>query len=149
MDVTPASDESSSSMVEDCCRDEENCVLNEVDSVKVADDGRVLFRNEESGPYVEGGEDMSLEIEDEVATRTSELELLERELEVMTSASEMAFDKQHSLDFYADQLNEKLQAKRQNLLKLESQCMWARGGSFDFCFFVLSCSWDHGFMSGY
>ncbi|MED6219791.1 hypothetical protein PIB30_039005 [Stylosanthes scabra] len=127
MDVTPTSGESSSSMVEGCCRDEENCILNEVDSVKVADDGRVSFGNEESGPHVESGEDMNAlkqkekALIDEVAARTSELELLERELEVMTSASEMAFDKERSIDFYADQLNEKLQAKRQNLLKLESE----------------------------
>ena len=56
---------------------------------------------------------------DEVTARTSELELLERELELMASAAEMAFDNQHSVDFYLDQLNEQLQAKRHYLLKLE------------------------------
>ncbi|XP_057725976.1 uncharacterized protein LOC130941471 [Arachis stenosperma] len=127
MDVTPASGESSSSMVDGCSRDEENCILNEVDSVEVPDNGRVSFGNEESGPHVKDGGDMNVlkqkekALIDDVASRISELELLEQELEVMTSVSEMAFDKQHSIDFYADQLNEQLQAKRHNLLKLESE----------------------------
>ncbi|RYR45300.1 hypothetical protein Ahy_A07g031137 [Arachis hypogaea] len=127
MDVTPASGESSSSMVDGCSRDEENCILNEVDSVEVPDNGRVSFGNEESGPHVKDGGDMNVlkqkekALIDDVASRISELELLERELEVMTSVSEMAFDKQHSVDFYANQLNEQLQAKRHNLLKLESE----------------------------
>lgn len=60
MDVTPASGESSSSMVDGCSRDEENCILNEVDSVEVPDNGRVSFGNEESGPHVKDGGDMNV-----------------------------------------------------------------------------------------
>lgn len=57
---------------------------------------------------------------DDVTARTSELEHLERELDLMTAAAEMAFSDQHSVDFYLEQLNEQLQAKRSSLLKLES-----------------------------
>ncbi|RZB51098.1 Coiled-coil domain-containing protein 22-like isoform E [Glycine soja] len=39
----------------------------------------------------------------------------------MNETAEMAFNNQHSIDFYIDQLNEQVQAKRNYLLTLESE----------------------------
>lgn len=61
------------------------------------------------------------ELVDEVTARTSEMEHLERELELMKAAAEMAFDNQHSIDFYLDQLTEQVHAKRDYLSTLESE----------------------------
>ncbi|XP_020232846.1 coiled-coil domain-containing protein 22 isoform X3 [Cajanus cajan] len=61
------------------------------------------------------------ELIDEVTVKTSEVELLEQELELMKEAAEMAFNNQHSVDFYLEQLNEQVQAKRNYLLTLESE----------------------------
>ena len=58
---------------------------------------------------------------DEVSVRTSELAHLEQELELMNETADMAFNNQHSIDFYIDQLNEQVQAKRNYLLTLESE----------------------------
>lgn len=58
---------------------------------------------------------------DEVTVRTSEVEQLEEELELMKAAAEMAFNNQQSVDFYLDQLNEQVEAKRNHLLTLESE----------------------------
>lgn len=61
------------------------------------------------------------ELIDEVTVKTSEVELLEQELELMKEAAEMVFNNQHSVDFYLEQLNEQIQAKRSYLLTLESE----------------------------
>lgn len=49
------------------------------------------------------------------------MEHLEQELELMKAAAEMAFNNQHSVDFYIEQLNEQVQAKTNYLSTLESE----------------------------
>jgi len=39
----------------------------------------------------------------------------------MKEAAEMVFNNQHSVDFYIDQLNEQVQAKRDYLLTMQSE----------------------------
>ncbi|CAJ1963844.1 unnamed protein product [Sphenostylis stenocarpa] len=119
-------DESSSRM-EGFINNEFNCVLN----AKGLSEGQVdaeggSLGNEEN-PAHSGGGHLSVlkqkekELFDEVTVKTSVLEHLERELELMKEATEMASNNQHSVDFYIDQLNEQVQAKRNYLLNLESE----------------------------
>ncbi|XP_058762670.1 uncharacterized protein LOC131636041 [Vicia villosa] len=61
------------------------------------------------------------EIVDEVTVRTSEVEYLEQELELMKAAPEMAFDNQQSIEFYLDKLTKQVEAKRDYLSTLESE----------------------------
>lgn len=61
------------------------------------------------------------ELVDEVTIRTSEVEHLERELELMKAAAETAFDNQQSIDVYLDQLTEQVHAKRDHFSTLESE----------------------------
>jgi len=61
------------------------------------------------------------ELFDEVNVKTSVLEHLEQELELMKEAAEMVFNNQHSVEFYIDQLNEQVQAKRDCLLTMQSE----------------------------
>ncbi|PON86337.1 Coiled-coil domain-containing protein [Trema orientale] len=57
----------------------------------------------------------------EVTVNPSELEHLEGELELLKAAADMAFDDQHSVEFYLEQLKEKIEAKRNHLNELNSQ----------------------------
>ncbi|KAJ1405894.1 coiled-coil domain-containing protein [Sesbania bispinosa] len=97
--INQASIDESNSRMEGFIKEELNCVLNEKE-------------------LAEGQEK---ELINEVTVRTSEVEHLEEELELMRAAAEMAFNNQHSVDFYLDQLNEKVQAKMNYLLTLESE----------------------------
>ncbi|KAG8636912.1 coiled-coil domain-containing protein 22 isoform X2 [Manihot esculenta] len=56
----------------------------------------------------------------EVTARTSELQKLQEELEMLKDAAEMAFDDQHPIEFYVEQLN-KQDSKRCNIVELESK----------------------------
>ncbi|KAF7831257.1 coiled-coil domain-containing protein 22-like [Senna tora] len=137
--VTIDADPSSSSMAE-FSNDELTCASNEKDLSKgLTTSVRDSFGNE-GADALKGNGHMpmlkqktrieseklqnheTLMIDDENA-RTSELEHLERELDLMKAAAEMALNDQHSVDFYLEQLDEQLQAKRNSLLKLESE--WA------------------------
>ncbi|XP_061353169.1 uncharacterized protein LOC133297951 [Gastrolobium bilobum] len=125
--INQANKDESSSRVEGFIKDEVNFVLNEKELAEgQVDAGRGSFENEENPPHI-GDEHSTVlkqkekELIDEGTVRTSELEHLEQELELMKAAAEMAFDNQHSVDFYIDQLNEQLQAKRHYLLKSESE----------------------------
>ncbi|KAJ6751844.1 hypothetical protein OIU85_002277 [Salix viminalis] len=58
---------------------------------------------------------------EEVTAKTSELQHLEEELELLKAAAEMAFDDQNSFDFCFEQLKEQVDAKRCNITELKSQ----------------------------
>lgn len=117
----------SSSGIEGFIKDELNCVLNGKEFPEgQVDPGRGSFGNEGNPVHIGDGhltvlKQKEKELIHEVTVRTSELEHLERELELMKEAAEMAFNNQHSVDFYLDQLNEQVQAKRNNLSTLESE----------------------------
>lgn len=125
--INLANKDESSSRIEGFFKDELNCVLNEMDFPEgQTDAGRGSFGNEENPVHIGDGhltvlKQKEKELIDEVTVRTSELEHLEQELELTKEAAEMAFNNQHSVDFYLDQLNEQVQAKRNYLLTLESQ----------------------------
>ncbi|CAL0309737.1 unnamed protein product [Lupinus luteus] len=114
MDVTTSDDESGF-WVETFSKDD-----------RQVDAGTGSFGNEENSAHIDDGnltvlKQQEKELIDEVTVRTSELELLEQELELMTEVAEMAFNNEHSVDFYLDQLNEQIQAKRNDLLNFESE----------------------------
>lgn len=128
----------SSSSIEDFRKDELTCTSNEKDSSR----GLVAtitdaVGNEETDAYIGSNmpglkqetrieyekvqnQDKAM-IDDLIIAMTSEVEHLDQELDLTTSAAEMAFNSQHSVDSYLDQLNERLQSKRNSLLKLESE----------------------------
>lgn len=58
---------------------------------------------------------------EEVTAKTSELQHLEEELELLKVAAEMAFGDQNSIDFCVEQLKEQVDAKRCNITELKSQ----------------------------
>ncbi|KAK7301899.1 hypothetical protein RJT34_12776 [Clitoria ternatea] len=125
--INQANRDGSNSKMEGCIKDELNYVLNEKELAKgLVGVGRGSFEVEENPFHIDDGHLTDLkqkekELFDEVIVRTSELEHLEQELELMKEAAEMASNNQHSVDFYLDQLNEKVQAKRNYLLTLESE----------------------------
>lgn len=61
------------------------------------------------------------ELTSEVTAKNSGLQQLEEELELLRAAAEMSFDDEHPIDFYLEQLNEKVDAKKRNLGELESE----------------------------
>ncbi|KAL2332852.1 hypothetical protein Fmac_014065 [Flemingia macrophylla] len=127
--INQANNDKSSSRIEGFINDELNCVLNEKEFPEgQVDAGRGSFGNEENPTHIGDGHLTFLkqkiqekELIDEVTVRTSEVELLERELKLMKEAAEMAFSNQHSVDFYLGQLNEQVQAKRNSILTLKSE----------------------------
>lgn len=54
-------------------------------------------------------------------TAYSELQHLDEELELLKAAMEMVFDEQHPVEFYIEQLNDQVEAKRHKLKELESK----------------------------
>lgn len=58
---------------------------------------------------------------EEVAAKMSELQDLEEEFELLKTATEMAFDDQHPIDFYLEQLKQQVDAKKYNIVELKSQ----------------------------
>lgn len=54
-------------------------------------------------------------------TKRLEVQHLEEELELLKSVAEMAFDDQHPIDFYIEQLKEKVDSRKHHLVKLKSQ----------------------------
>jgi hypothetical protein len=61
------------------------------------------------------------ELVDEVTVWTSEVEHLEREMELMKAAAEMVLNNEQSVDFYLDQLTEQVHAKRNYPSTLDSE----------------------------
>ncbi|XP_059443174.1 uncharacterized protein LOC132175302 isoform X2 [Corylus avellana] len=57
----------------------------------------------------------------EVTVKNSGLQQLEEELELLRAAAEMSFGDEHPIDFYLEQLNEKVDVKKRNLGELESE----------------------------
>lgn len=57
----------------------------------------------------------------DVTAKPSELEHLEEELELLKVAADMAVDDQHPVEFYQEQLREKIDSKRNHLDELNSQ----------------------------
>lgn len=57
----------------------------------------------------------------EVTARTSELQKLQEEFEMLKDAAEMAFDDQHPIEFYVEQLNKQVDSKKCNIVELESK----------------------------
>lgn len=56
-----------------------------------------------------------------MTTKISEVQQLEEELELLKAAAEMAFDDQHPIDFYFEQLKEKVDFRKHNLAELKSE----------------------------
>lgn len=55
----------------------------------------------------------------EIMAKNSGLQQLEEELEMLRAAVRMAFDEEHPVEYYLEQLNEKVDAKKHNLVELE------------------------------
>ncbi|GLT79535.1 hypothetical protein SLA2020_510200 [Shorea laevis] len=60
-------------------------------------------------------------LEGELNAKTLELQLLEEELQLLKAAADMAFDQNHPIESYLEQLNEQVNAKSHNIAKLKSQ----------------------------
>ncbi|RVX14883.1 Coiled-coil domain-containing protein 22 [Vitis vinifera] len=58
---------------------------------------------------------------EEVTSKNLESQHLEEEYNLLKSAMEMEFDDQHPVDLYIEQLNERIEAGKRNLVELESQ----------------------------
>ncbi|KAK7333335.1 hypothetical protein VNO80_30103 [Phaseolus coccineus] len=130
--INQANKDESSSRMEGFIKGEFNCVLNAKElSEGQVDAGGDSLGNEENPAYNGGGnltvlKQKEKELFDEVTAKTSVLEHLERELELMKEAAEMVFNNEHSVDFYIDRLNEQVQAKRDYLLTMQSEWDAAR-----------------------
>lgn len=125
---------SSDASVSQANKDESNSVNDELNNVLnvnkldigEVDAGRGSFGIEED-PSPIGDEHLTVsqqkekELIDEVSVRSSEVEHLEQELELMKAAAEMAFNNQQSVDSYLDQLTEQILAKGNHLSTLESE----------------------------
>ncbi|GAU13513.1 hypothetical protein TSUD_128100 [Trifolium subterraneum] len=99
--------------------DELDCVLNENKLViEEVDDERGSLLGD---GHFTVSQQKEKELVDEVTVRTSEVEHLEREWELMKAAAEMALNNEQSVDFYLDQLTEQVHAKRNYLSTLDSE----------------------------
>lgn len=58
---------------------------------------------------------------EEMTSKNLESQHLEEEYNLLKSAMEMEFDDQHPVDLYIEQLNERIEAGKRNLVELESQ----------------------------
>ncbi|KAJ4830669.1 hypothetical protein Tsubulata_038780 [Turnera subulata] len=58
---------------------------------------------------------------EEMTLRTAELQHLEEQFELLKAAAEMAFDDKHSIDYYLDQLNEQIHARKCTVAEVISQ----------------------------
>lgn len=56
-----------------------------------------------------------------MTSKISEVQHLEEELELLKAAAAMAFDDQDPIDFYIEQLKEKVDSRKHNLVELKSQ----------------------------
>lgn len=56
-----------------------------------------------------------------MVAKYSNLQLLNEELQLLKTAAEMVFDGQHPVEFYIEQLNDKVEAKKHKLKELESE----------------------------
>ncbi|KAK6947118.1 Coiled-coil domain-containing protein 22 [Dillenia turbinata] len=65
--------------------------------------------------------DLEKHLEAEVTVKTSEVQQIEIEHKLLKAAAEMALDNQHTIDFYIQQLNEQLDARKQKVANLESE----------------------------
>ncbi|KAK8490535.1 hypothetical protein V6N11_055763 [Hibiscus sabdariffa] len=60
-------------------------------------------------------------LKEELKAYTSQMQHLEEELDLWKLAADMAFDESHPIDFFLEQLNKQIDAKKYNILELESQ----------------------------
>ncbi|KAL4323441.1 hypothetical protein GQ457_11G012280 [Hibiscus cannabinus] len=60
-------------------------------------------------------------LKEELKAYTSQMQHLEEELDLWKLAANMAFDGSHPMDFFLEQLNKQIDAKKYNILELESQ----------------------------
>ncbi|XP_038996723.1 coiled-coil domain-containing protein 22 homolog [Hibiscus syriacus] len=60
-------------------------------------------------------------LKEELKANTSQLQHLEEELGSWKVAADMAFDESHPMDFFLEQLKKQIDAKKHNILELESQ----------------------------
>uniref|UniRef100_A0A2N9HYR0 Coiled-coil domain-containing protein 22 homolog n=1 Tax=Fagus sylvatica TaxID=28930 RepID=A0A2N9HYR0_FAGSY len=58
---------------------------------------------------------------EEITAKVSGLQQPEEEFELLRAAAEMAFDDKHPVDFYLEQLNEQVDAKKRHLVELDSE----------------------------
>jgi hypothetical protein len=58
---------------------------------------------------------------EEITAKVSGLQQPEEELELLRAAAEMAFDDKFPVDFYLEQLNEQVDAKKRHLVELDSE----------------------------
>ncbi|XP_057982640.1 uncharacterized protein LOC131167771 [Malania oleifera] len=58
---------------------------------------------------------------EEVSAKTLELQDVEEEHDVLKAVAEMVFDDQQPVEFYLDQLNERVDKRKHNLVELETQ----------------------------
>lgn len=126
---------SSDASISQANKDESNSVNDELNSVLnvnkldigEVDAGRISFGiiEEDPSPIGDGhftvSQQKEKELIDEATVRSSEVEHLEQELELMKAAAEMAFNNQQSVDSYLDQLTEQILAKGNHLSTLESE----------------------------
>lgn len=125
---------SSDASISQANKDESNSVNDELSSVLnvnkldtgEVDAGRSSFGIEEDPIPIDDGhltvlQQKEKELIHEVTVRSSEVEHLEQELEMMKAAAEMAFNNQQSVDSYLEQLTEQILAKGNHLSTLESE----------------------------
>lgn len=60
-------------------------------------------------------------LEGELNAKTLELQVLEEELHLLKAAADMAFDQNHPIESYLEQLNEQVNAKSHNIANLKLQ----------------------------
>ncbi|KAK6934642.1 Coiled-coil domain-containing protein 22 [Dillenia turbinata] len=65
--------------------------------------------------------DLEKHLKAEVTMKTSEVQQIETEHELLKVAAEMAFDDQHTIDVYIQQLNQQLDTRKQKVANLESE----------------------------
>ncbi|KAK8318144.1 hypothetical protein V6Z12_A13G155600 [Gossypium hirsutum] len=60
-------------------------------------------------------------LKDELRANTLQMQHLEEEFESWKAAADMAFDENHPMEFFLEQLNKRIDAKKHNILELELQ----------------------------
>ena len=58
---------------------------------------------------------------EEMTSKSLESQHLEEEYNLLKSSIEMVFDDQHPVDFHIEQLNERVESGKHNLVELESR----------------------------
>ncbi|XP_042498002.1 coiled-coil domain-containing protein 22 isoform X2 [Macadamia integrifolia] len=90
----------------------------------VAEFGQNLSRKEQLSKLRRELEDVRNQekvLVEQLTDQASEYHHLENELKLLKAAEEMAFDQQHPVDFYVEELNRQVEAGNQKLVELEIQ----------------------------